>query len=725
MVVMIVPELKDLVKDELFLSWFNQTSDSVFICRNTDKEILLTAYNQPAEKWVAEFFMHGKNGFVCKENEFERTCKNAFSTRKKVSFSFSLEDKGILTVSCSPVYVEKRKEWVVLVVGKNKQNLIGSYNASLLTYLSNTEDAVLVRDVNGTITFVNIAFTDMFGWKSEEVLGKKVYEINILPVSLIEESSRINEMSLRGSSYSHITTQRLRRGGELFDVSITYSYVTDVDGEIVGSLSVFRDMSEQKKIESLLRESEERYRKLVDLCPLPIFVHQEGTVQYVNHAALTLMGTDDESKLIGKSIYSFANMEHHAEIKKRSTDVHQEPVQGKSEYTIKTLDQQYKIIEAMVTSISIRDNKVNLVLLNDVTEKKRQEEALRESEKRYRLIADNSYDLISIIDRNGVGKYISPSHERLLGYKESELIGDTATLRIHPNDRDHTYETFQRVLETKEQQRMEYRMYRKDGSIIWIESILRMFDEGEQSDILIESRDITERKENEKMIRRLDKLSVVGQLAAGVAHEIRNPLTSIKGFLQLYQEQNVEKKDNHYWEIIFSELNRIEEIINEFMVLAKPQEVDRKSIPIKDLLSHTIVLFQSEAHLNNIEIDVIYVETEQMSIYAVENQLKQVFINLLRNAIEAIKPQKGKIRIKVESCYGEERVRFRFIDNGPGIPKDRLAHLGTPFYTTKEKGIGLGLTISQKIIHEHKGDFRIRSGYKRGTLIDIILPRYN
>ncbi|ADC49869.1 sporulation kinase [Alkalihalophilus pseudofirmus OF4] len=114
-----------------------------------------------------------------------------------------------------------------------------------------------------------------------------------------------------------------------------------------------------------------------------------------------------------------------------------------------------------------------------------------------------------------------------------------------------------------------------------------------------------------------------------------------------------------------------------------------------------------------------------MSIYAVENQLKQVFINLLRNAIEAIKPQKGKIRIKVESCYGEERVRFRFIDNGPGIPKDRLAHLGTPFYTTKEKGIGLGLTISQKIIHEHKGDFRIRSGYNRGTLIDIILPRYN
>ncbi|MEC2071912.1 PAS domain S-box protein [Alkalihalophilus marmarensis] len=722
---MIVPEPKDLVKDELFLSWFYQTSDSVFICRNTDKEILLAAYNQPAEKWVDEFFMHGKDGFVCKENEFERTCKNAFKTQRKVSFSFSLEDKGILTVSCSPVYVEEMKEWIVLVVGKNKQSLIGSYNASLLTYLSNTEDAVLVRDVNGTITFVNIAFTDMFGWKSEEVLGKKVFEINILPVSLIEESSRINEMSLRGSSYSHITTQRLRRDGKLFDVSITYSYVTDVDGEIVGSLSVFRDMSEQKKIESLLRESEERYRKLVDLCPLPIFVHQEGKVQYINHAALTLMGTNDESKLIGKSIYSFANMEHHAEIKKRSTEVHQEPVQGISEYTIKTLDHQYKIIEAMVTSISIRDNKVNLVLLNDITEKKKQEEALRESEKRYRLIADNSYDLISIIDRNGVGKYISPSHQRLLGYKESELIGDTATMRIHPNDREHTYATFQKVLETKEQQRMEYRMYRKNGSIIWIESILRMFDEGDQSDILIESRDITERKENEKMIRRLDKLSVVGQLAAGVAHEIRNPLTSIKGFLQLYQEQNLEKKDDHYWKIIFSELNRIEEIINEFMVLAKPQEVDHNNIPIKDLLSHTIVLFQSEAHLNNIEIDVSYVGTEEISIYAVENQLKQVFINLLRNAIEAIKPKTGKIRIKVESGYGEESVRFRFIDNGPGIPKDRLAHLGTPFYTTKEKGIGLGLTISQKIIHEHKGDFRIRSGHNRGTLIDIVLPRYN
>ncbi|WP_368505893.1 PAS domain S-box protein [Alkalihalophilus sp. As8PL] len=719
---MIMSKPNPLINDELFQAWLTQTSDSIFLCSEIQGKWIMHTYNEPAKKWIERFFVHTKEGFECKDIQLEKACKHAFEKEEKTSFSFALGEPqfGTLILTCNPIYSHEMNQKVVLVIGKNEQNLVGASHASLLTYLTNTEDAVLVRDLSGLITFINAAFTDMFGWESDEVIGKKVYEINILPLSLIEESTLINERSLQGESYSHVTTQRIRRNGELFDVSITYSYVTDLEGDVIGSMSVFRDMSEQKKIESLLRESEERYRKLVDLCPLPIFVHEDGLVQYVNDAAISLVGAKDESQLVGHSMYSFASKDHHDQIQKRSKDVHQKEEQDVVEYKIHTLDNKTKIIEAMVTSISISDKRVNLVLLNDVTEKKQQEQALKESERRYRLIANNSYDLISIVSSEGIGKYISPSHERLLGYKDTELIGTTAKERIHPNDRTHTQETFERLLKTKKQQRMEYRMFRKDGTAIWLESILKLFEEGEKSDVLIESRDITERVENEKMIRKLDKLSVVGQLAAGVAHEIRNPLTSIKGFLQLYQQNNQKSEDSHYWEIIFSELNRIEEIINEFMVLAKPQDVTFKSIRIKDLVSHTIVLFQSEAHLNNIEIDVIYINTENETIHVVENQLKQVFINILRNAIEAMRPNHGRIRIKVENCKNE-RIRFRFIDNGPGIPKDRLTHIGTPFYTTKEKGIGLGLTISQKIIHDHKGDFTIRSSYGRGTIIEVVL----
>jgi len=232
-------------------------------------------------------------------------------------------------------------------------------------------------------------------------------------------------------------------------------------------------------------------------------------------------------------------------------------------------------------------------------------------------------------------------------------------------------------------------------------------------------RDITELKDKEELIIKSEKLSIVGELAAAVAHEIRNPLTSIKGFLQLLQNKDAEDEEKHYYDIMLSEIERINLIVSEFMVLSKPQVITYKNENITSLLTDVITLLEAIAIVKNIEVTKEF-EPDSILVKCEGNQIKQVFLNIFKNAIEAV-PNKGKIHIKVTQLK-KDSVRIRFIDNGPGIPNDFLSRLGEPFYTTKEKGTGLGLMVSYKIIEDHQGSINIKSGLNKGTTVDIILP---
>ncbi|WP_040949940.1 ATP-binding protein [Gorillibacterium massiliense] len=230
-------------------------------------------------------------------------------------------------------------------------------------------------------------------------------------------------------------------------------------------------------------------------------------------------------------------------------------------------------------------------------------------------------------------------------------------------------------------------------------------------------RDITERKKTEEYFLRSEKLAIVGQLAAGVAHEIRNPLTTLRGFVQLLKSKG--QGSPQYLDLMLSELDRINFIVSEFMVLAKPH-INRFHLKDpRELMRETIVLMQPQALLHNVRITELILG-EVPPIFCEENQLKQVFINLLKNSIEAM-PEGGEIRIRL-SMDSQNRVRFRFVDEGCGISQEQLERIGEPFYTNKESGTGLGLMVSQRIIANHKGVMYIKSELNKGTCIDIVLP---
>ncbi|MFD1637719.1 ATP-binding protein [Evansella tamaricis] len=230
-------------------------------------------------------------------------------------------------------------------------------------------------------------------------------------------------------------------------------------------------------------------------------------------------------------------------------------------------------------------------------------------------------------------------------------------------------------------------------------------------------KDITDLKDSEKRLRHSEQLSVIGELAAGIAHEIRNPLTSLKGFLQLISHESSGSK---YEDIMSSELERINLIVNELLLLAKPKEMEFEPTRILSLLKTVVTIANTQAILHNIQIKLVYnEELEKIMIYCEENKLKQVFLNLLKNAIEAMN-EEGNIYIKFKKLG--DKLHLFFIDEGPGISKEIIGNLGKRFYTTKPDGTGLGLMISMNIIREHQGELFITSEEGIGTKVEVVLP---
>ncbi|MXP82674.1 CheR family methyltransferase [Bacillus sp. AN2] len=238
-----------------------------------------------------------------------------------------------------------------------------------------------------------------------------------------------------------------------------------------------------------------------------------------------------------------------------------------------------------------------------------------------------------------------------------------------------------------------------------------------QSTVMRVSEDITSQKQSEKMLMKSEMLSAVGQLAAGIAHEIRNPLTSLKGFLQLMIQSKKYQKD--YADVMMSEFNRLESIINEFLVLSRSKSVKFEPVNVNLLLEEVIMVVESQAVLKGVSIQK-NLAPSLPHIQGIPNELKQVFLNILKNGIEAMDGVTGVIQ--VTSLLKNDQMMLIFEDQGKGIPEEEIGKLGEPFYTTKEKGTGLGLMMTIKIIESHGGTIRFESKSFEGTRVIITFP---
>lgn len=381
-------------------------------------------------------------------------------------------------------------------------------------------------------------------------------------------------------------------------------------------------------------------------------------------------------------------------------------------YTDKGTEKVAKITKSVMHTAL--ESPVHHIQMIDITESTK-------NERMYRLIAENSLDVINIHRLDGSYLYVSPSVKEATGFEPQEMLGSSPYEYIHEEDFAHCNEKHMELMEHKGSVLMTYRTKRKNGSFFWMETAVRPIldpDTGEIQEIISISRDIETRIATNELMEKSEKLAVIGRMSAAVAHEIRNPLTPIKGFIQIFQA--TKEYNEKYGEVILLELERVESIISEFLTMAKPHHEKISEIDLSKTLENVIQLMETQAFLENKSIRFVQDKNQGYKVNGDVASLKQVFINVVQNALDAIEKNTGEVTISLEKVEPGQ-VCIRVKDNGPGIEKDRLAVLGEPFYSTKEKGIGLGLMTSFKIIENHKGQIRFESELGEGTEVYICL----
>jgi len=238
-----------------------------------------------------------------------------------------------------------------------------------------------------------------------------------------------------------------------------------------------------------------------------------------------------------------------------------------------------------------------------------------------------------------------------------------------------------------------------------------------------------EQKQRFRKMFRADRLATIGQMAAGAAHEIRNPLTTIRSSMQYLQNKESDKQKLDVYEGLMSEVDRIDEIIRGLLSFSKPIEPQKESVEIHTLINQVITLVASTAKRNSVVIQFNPDKLGKVVLSADPGQLKQVFVNIVLNAVQAM-PEGGKLLIDISGFSGSSATdpsicKISFADTGPGISESDLDQIFDPFFTTKKEGTGLGLSISYGIIKQHGGDISIESktaGRQKGTRVTVSLP---
>jgi len=346
-----------------------------------------------------------------------------------------------------------------------------------------------------------------------------------------------------------------------------------------------------------------------------------------------------------------------------------------------------------------------------------QETVLQESEQKYRRIFEDSIDGLILWDNGHRIVDVNTAGERMIGLPKKKLIGK------------RVYDSYSQLDGKKQEILRHIDQLLNNGQststiIFEMEDGKNKFFEFSSKLDIVEGvnltvfKDVTEKVVMQEQLRKSDTLNVIGELAAGIAHEIRNPMTALKGFIQLL-EGSISKEHSMYYQVITTELQRIDSIINEFLILAKPQAIRFQEKDINQIMKETVDLLTAQAVLYNVQFVTEYDDGLPL-VFCEPNQMKKVFINLIKNAIEVM-PCGGNISITIKKM-GNQQIQIKIQDEGTGIPKEKIKKLGEPFYTTKDRGTGLGLMVSYRIIDEHKGTINIESEEGKGTIFYINLP---
>jgi PAS domain S-box-containing protein len=603
--------------------------------------------------------------------------------------------------------------------------------------VEHSDDAVITKTLDGIVTAWNPAAERIFGYPAAEMIGRNI-EV-IVPADRRDELHDILARVRRGEHVDHFETARIRRDGRRVEVSLSVSPVKSSTGEIIGAAKIARDIGDRRKAQAdLVREIEERRQIFETSLDLILVTDRTGLILHVSPSAKDILGyTPDE--MVGRNAIDFV---HPGDLHNTRNEMRvARSGRAMRNFECRYLHRNGHLVTLTWTGVWSEPVQKHFFSGRDMTEQKRAQEELRDSERMARGIVDTALDAFVQMDDTGTVIEWNPQAENIFGWRRDDAMGKRlADLVIPDRYRTRHNEGLARFLHTGKAsvlgRRLEIEAVRRDGREIKIELSVTALHRRQGYVFNAFVRDLTDKIVAEDHLRQAQKMETIGQLTGGIAHDFNNILTVITGTIEILEEGVAEDESLAAIARMIDEAAlRGAELTQRLLAFARRQPLQPRNTDINTLIVDTAKLLRPTLG-EHVEIESA-LEDDAWPALVDPSQLSNALINLAVNARDAM-PVGGKLvletgNVRLDEAYTSTYddvapgpyVMIAVSDTGHGIPAAIRDKVFEPFFTTKGvgKGTGLGLSMVYGFVKQSNGHIKIYSEEGHGTTIKIYLPR--
>jgi PAS domain S-box-containing protein len=583
------------------------------------------------------------------------------------------------------------------------------------------DDVLLALTLDGQIRAVNRSFSDLVDTPFQQIIGRPLAEF-------VQEGTgdgrdlvkRAMPRFMERRQWAGVVQVRVKNQSSVRYFDCVAHAMMRADK--VHAITVLaRDVSS-------LHKNEARFTELFESLQEGIYITTpEGAILDVNPALVRMLGYDSKEDLLKRQVDEI--FVDRAERKTLKHEVERQAMLQGREITLVRKDGTS--IVCLNTAAAVRDNSGAVVryqgALMDITERREIERRLHQQQEFARRLVDSFPDLILVLDAASHYTFVSPRCKDVLGYDLEETKDMEFGGRTHPEDLPSIMSLYSDIIAGKQTfASMEVRVRHKLGDWRRIRfNFSPLGDEkGQIEGVVLSGRDVTELKRLEEQLIQAEKLAAMGQMLAGVAHELNNPLTAILGVTELLRErEGADEPTRRQLELTHRQARRAARIVQNLLEFSRPASPQKKTLDVNGLLERTLQLHEHSLRRNNIGVD-FHPQAGLPGILGDANQLIQVFLNLVTNAEQAIREVRDTGRIQIRLASTDNRITVTVQDDGIGVRPEALPRIFDPFYTTKRPGggTGLGLSICMSIIREHGGNIEAESLPAGGSAFTVYLP---